>query len=90
MLFDGLPQSSPHRGRERLIAVAVVALFAAILYSALTALSHQARWTVATPQEWVTYAGLNAIGLGVILHVGIGRRWPLAVIGNDPITSASR
>jgi hypothetical protein len=24
------------------------------------------------------YAGLNAIGAGVILHVAIGHRWPFA------------
>ena len=33
----------------------------------------------ATPEEGVTYAGLDAIGLGVILPVGIGRRWPFAI-----------
>jgi hypothetical protein len=53
-------------------------LVAAALYGALTALAHQANWTTATPEEWVAYAGLNAIGVGVILHVAIGRRWPFA------------
>ena len=78
MLFDGLPRSANHPARDRLITLAVVAVLSATLYAALTALAHQARWTTATPKEWVTYAGLNAIGLGVILHVGIGRRWPFA------------
>jgi ABC-type uncharacterized transport system permease subunit len=50
------------------------------LSGALTVLAHQARWTSATPQEWVAYAGLNGIGLGVILHVAIGRRWPFALV----------
>jgi hypothetical protein len=78
MLFEGLPQSGDHPARERLIMLGTVALVAAALYAALTAIAHQARWTTATPEQWVTYAGLNAIGLGVILHVGIGRRWPFA------------
>jgi hypothetical protein len=79
MLFTGLPRSGDHPARERVIMLGTVALAAAALYAALTAIAHQARWTVATPEEWVTYAGLNAIGLGVILHVGIGRRWPFAL-----------
>jgi hypothetical protein len=79
MLFEGLPRSSDHPARERLIMLGTVALAAAALYAALTAIAHQARWTTATPEEWVTYASLNAIGLGVILHVGIGRRWPFAL-----------
>jgi hypothetical protein len=78
MLFDGLPRSADHPARERLITLALVTVVSVALYAALTALAHQARWTTATPKEWVTYAGLNAIGLGVILHVGIGRRWPFA------------
>jgi hypothetical protein len=57
-----------------------VAPAAAALYAAPTAIAHQAHRTTATPEEWVTYAGLNAIGLGVILHVGIGRRWPFALV----------
>jgi hypothetical protein len=78
MLFEELPRSADNPARERLIMLGTVALAAAALYAALIAIAHQARWTTATPEEWVTYAGLNAIGLGVILHVGIGRRWPFA------------
>jgi hypothetical protein len=78
MLFEGLPRSGDNPARGRLIMLATVALVGAALYAALTAIADQARWTTAAPEEWVTYAGLNAIGLGVILHVGIGRRWPFA------------
>jgi hypothetical protein len=85
MLFGGLPRSGENPARGRLIMLGTVALVAAALYAALTAIAHQARWTTATPEEWVTYAGLNAIGLGVILHVGIGRRWPFA-----PASAAGR
>jgi hypothetical protein len=36
-------------------------------------------WTRATPDDWVTTAALTFIGAGVILHVAIGGRWPLAL-----------
>jgi hypothetical protein len=78
MLFEGLGQSAVHASRERLIIVGAIAVVAASLYGALTAIAHQGSWTSASPWEWVTYAGLNAIGLGIILHVAIGRRWPFA------------
>jgi hypothetical protein len=76
MLFEGLGQSAAHPSRERLIIVGAIVVVAAALYGALTAIAHQGSWTSANPSEWVTYAGLNAIGLGIILHVAIGRRWP--------------
>lgn len=83
MLFEGLTRSAGHPVRQRLITLAVVTVVSVALYAALTALAQQARWTTATPTEWVTYAGLNAIGLGVILHVGIGRRWPFARVPTE-------
>jgi hypothetical protein len=76
ILFEGLPRSPDHPARERAITAGLVVLLGAGLYGALTALAHQAHWTTATPEEWVAYASLNAIGLGVILHVAIGGRWP--------------
>jgi hypothetical protein len=78
MLFDGLRQSDDNPARGRLILLGTVTIVAAALYAGLTVIAHKALWTTATPEEWVTYACLNAIGLGVILHVGIGRRWPFA------------
>jgi hypothetical protein len=33
--------------------------------------------------EWVTHAALNALGVSIILHVAIGRRWPF-VSAQDP------
>ncbi len=59
-----------------MIIVGAIVVVTAALYGALTAIAHQGTWTSASPSEWVTYAGLNAIGLGIILHVAIGRRWP--------------
>jgi hypothetical protein len=59
-----------------LVQLAAVASLAALLYVALNAYANALGWVRAEPREWVAYAGLNAIGAGVILHVAVGRRWP--------------
>jgi protein-S-isoprenylcysteine O-methyltransferase Ste14 len=58
--------------------VGAVAVLAVLLYLALRAYAHAVGWTRAAPEEWIAYAGLNAIGAGVILHVAVGQRWPFA------------
>ena len=58
------------------VLAAVLAL-AAALELALQAYARTRDWTRGSPDEWVAHAGLNAIGVAVILHVGVGRRWPL-------------
>jgi hypothetical protein len=68
MLFEGWPRRAEHP--------ASLALVAAALFALLTALAGTLTWHRATAADWVSYAGLNAIGLPLILHVGIGRRWP--------------
>ena len=68
MLFEGWLDAAA--------AIAAVAVVAALLYISLRAYAHAVGWTRAEPDEWIAYAGLNAIGAGVILHVAIGRRWP--------------
>jgi hypothetical protein len=78
MQFEGWPDSALPPGRARLAALAAVAIATALIYVGLTAYAHSIDWTRAVPEEWVSYAGLNAIGVGVILHVAIGRRWPFA------------
>ena len=75
MLFEGWL-------RSRAANAAAVAVLAALLYAGLEAIAHAASWTRAEPEAWIAYAGLNAIGVGVILHVAIGRRWPFAA--DDP------
>ena len=71
MLFDGWLGA-------RAAGAAATAVGAALLYLGLEALAHAAHWTRAEPEEWTAYVALNAIGAGVILHVAIGRRWPIA------------
>jgi hypothetical protein len=71
MLFEG-------RIGSRAGSLATVAGLAAGLYGGLTAYADRLTWTVTRPAEWVAHATLNAIGVAVILHVAIGRRWPFA------------
>jgi len=75
MLFEGWL-------RRRAAALAATVALAAALYSALTAYARSVPFTSVTSEEWVAHAGLNAIGVAVILHVAIGRRWPFAA--TDP------
>jgi len=78
MLFEGAFDARLAAGRARLANFAAVAVLAAVIYLGLTAFADTARWTRAEPEEWIAFAGLNALGAGVILHVAIGRRWPFA------------
>jgi hypothetical protein len=55
--------------------VGVVAL-AAALDATLEAYAGGLAWTKSSAQDWVAHAELNAIGVSVIAHVAIGRRWP--------------
>jgi hypothetical protein len=76
MLFEGWPGIADARGRA--VTLAAVAAVSAVVYALLTAYADGIDWARAEPADWVAHAGLNAIGAGVILHVGIGRRWPFA------------
>jgi hypothetical protein len=78
MLFEGWLDSLLSAGRARLADLSAVATVAALLYVALRAYADAVGWARAQPEEWIAYAGLNAIGAGVILHVAVGRRWPFA------------
>jgi hypothetical protein len=71
MLFEGWPRRAGRWG-----TLALVAVVSAVVYTLLGRLADVFSWQRATPADWVSYVGLNAIGLPVILHVGIGRRWP--------------
>jgi hypothetical protein len=88
MLFEGWLDSLLSASRARLAHLAAVAALAAVLYAALRAYADAVGWTRAEPEQWIAYAGLNAIGAGVILHVAVGRRWPFAstteTTGDDP------
>jgi hypothetical protein len=78
MLFEGALDARLAAGRARLANVAALAALAVVIYLGLKAFADTVLWTRAEPEEWIAFAGLNALGSGVILHVAIGRRWPFA------------
>lgn len=62
----------------RILTLALTALVALALNRALAAYADSVHWTRASPSTWITTASLSFIGAGIILHVGIGLRWPFA------------
>jgi hypothetical protein len=76
MLLEGWLQLHTSPLRERLATLAGIVVMATALEVLLTAYATGLHWTRASPDEWVSQVTLNAIGVSVILHVAIGRRWP--------------
>jgi hypothetical protein len=78
MLFEGWPATRLPAGPGRALTLGLTALVALALNRALVAYADSVHWTKATPDDWITTASLSFIGAGIILHVGIGLRWPFA------------
>jgi hypothetical protein len=76
MLFEGTL-------RNRWVALAAALLLTVVLFVLLSLYAEKLPWTRAAPQDWVSHVALNAISIGIILHVAIGRRWPFAALGSD-------
>ena len=76
MLFEGFLRDRLPAATERAVLLGLTVVTAAVLALALRGYAGTVAWTRGSPDEWVTHASLNAIGVGVILHVAIGRRWP--------------
>jgi hypothetical protein len=76
MLFEGWPAARLPTAPGRALTLALTALVALALNRALAAYADGVHWTRATPDDWITTAALSFIGAGIILHVGIGLRWP--------------
>jgi len=55
----------------------VTLVLAATLFGALSVLAQSFSFTRAEPEDWVVHASLNALAASAILHVAVGRRWPL-------------
>jgi hypothetical protein len=85
MLFDGWPAARLPPAPGRALTLVLTALVALALDRTLTAYADSVRWTRITPNQWITTAALSYIGAGIILHVGIGLRWPFAhTMREDP------
>jgi hypothetical protein len=78
MLFDNWPAARLPPIPGRALTLALTGLIAVALNRALAGYADSVHWTRATPDEWVTTASLSFIGAGIILHIGIGLRWPFA------------
>ena len=76
MLFEGWPAALLRPGPSRALTLALTALTALALNRALAAYADTVHWTRATPDDWITTAALSFAGAGIILHTGIGLRWP--------------
>ena len=63
---------------SRTLTLALTALMAFALHRALASYADGVHWIRATPDEWITTAALSYAAVGIILHVGIGLRWPFA------------
>ena len=53
-----------------------LALTALALNRALAAYAGSVHWARASPYDWITTAALSFAGADIILHAGIGLRWP--------------
>jgi hypothetical protein len=82
MLFEGFLRDRLRATTERVALFALTVVTAAGLDFGLRAYASPLAWTRGSADDWVTHASLNAIGVGVILHVAIGRRWPFAAANN--------
>jgi hypothetical protein len=80
MLFENWPALRLRRpAAGRAVTIALTAAVAVVLNRALAAYADGVHWAKVTPADWVTTAALSFIGAGIILHVGIGLRWPFAL-----------
>jgi hypothetical protein len=86
MLFDGWPASKLRPSHGRLLTVGLIALLTVALDRSLAAYAESLHWPKATPDDWVTTAALTFIGAGIILHVAVGRRWPLTPTSKSKTT----
>jgi FtsH-binding integral membrane protein len=79
MLFEGWPAARLPAAPGRVLTLVLTALVAFALNRALAAYADGVHWTRATPDDWISTAALSFIGAGIVLHVGIGLRWPFAL-----------
>lgn len=83
MLFEGWPAVRLRPGPGRAAVLAMVAAVAALLYVVLRAYAGQIDFRRATADDWIALAALNFLGLGVVLHVAVWRRWPVVADGGS-------
>jgi hypothetical protein len=88
MIFEGWPATLLRPAADRVLTFALTGIVAVVLYRALAAYADGVHWIRATPDDWITSASLSFVGAGIILHVGIGLRWPFPAAARK-VTSPS-
>jgi hypothetical protein len=76
MLFDGWPGTRFGRAADG-ATLAGTAVVAVILFLGLHVLARTAGLHRMDELSWITLAALNFVGMVVILHVAVWRRWPV-------------
>jgi hypothetical protein len=89
MLFDNWPSTTLRPAEGRALTLALTALLALAMNRALAAYADGVHWTRASPDDWITTASLSFIGAGIILHTGIGLRWPF-IRGQTPASGVQQ
>lgn len=77
MVFEGFLVDRVSPPVERAMTLLITIVSGIILYVVLRAIAGSLHWTTAGPEDWVAHVTLNGLAVSVILHVAIGRRWPL-------------
>jgi hypothetical protein len=90
MLFDNWPGTLLRPATGRALTLALIALAAVALNRAFAAYADSVHWTRATADDWITTAALSFAGAGIILHTGIGRRWPFTPARSSGSNTTSR
>ncbi|WP_127502143.1 hypothetical protein [Actinoplanes solisilvae] len=84
MLLESWPLDRFPPVAGRLAVLALVAMVTLVTYGLLAAAVGNHAWRPgAEVDDWITFASLNGLGLAVILHVAIWRRWPVAVLREE-------
>jgi hypothetical protein len=77
VLFDGWPGSTLTGVAADIVVLITVAVLAAVLYALLAALATGVHLNRVSETSWITLAALNFVGMVVLLHVSVWRRWPV-------------
>jgi hypothetical protein len=80
-LLDGWLTAAFTPAAERVLLLAGTLVVATALLAGLQAIADGLDFTRARPDEWIEHVTLNALGVSIILHVAVGRRWPFATPG---------
>jgi hypothetical protein len=77
VLFDGWPGTKLTGVRADIVLLVTLAALAAALYAVLFGFATALDLNHVSVTGWITLASLNWVGMVVLLHVAVWRRWPV-------------